>query len=152
MRPEFQKIAAKMEPLLEKLQASPKLTLDQLKSIPDKGGYVFYECDKPIYVGRSNNLGRRIREHSADSSKNESATFALKLLRKQLGNPGGHSPKYSRKKIVECFKDKFAEQRNRVRDMQFQVIPIECQRVQYVFEAYAIISLGTTEYNSFVTT
>ena len=35
--------------------------------------------------------------------------------------------------------------------MQFQVINTKCQRLQYLFEVYAIICLETTEYNPFVT-
>ena len=152
MRPEFQEITDKLEPLLVELLTSPKLKLGQLATVPDNGVYVFYEHNEPIYVGRSNRMPKRIREHGAESSKHGAATFALKLLRKKLDDPGGHSPKYARKKIEECFGEQYAEERNRVRKMQFQVIEIKNQRVQYVFEAYAIISLGTTEYNSFVTT
>ena len=154
MNTEFQKITKKMEPLLDELLASPKMTLDQLREVPDKGVYIFYENDKPVYVGRSNRVRNRIKEHGADSSGHESATFALKLLRKDLNDPGGHSPKYSRKTIVDCpeLNQQFAEKRKLVQEMQFQVVAISDHPTQYIFEAYAIISLGTTEFNSFETT
>ncbi len=104
--------------------------------------------------GRSNRVRSRIREHGANSSRSESATFALKLLRKELDDRGGHSPKYSRKKIDECpdLKSNFAKKRKLAREMQFQVVEIKCQQLQYLFEAYAIICLETTGYNSFITT
>ena len=78
MNTEFQGIINWMDPLLEKLLASPLRTLDQLNEIPNQGVYAFYKYDKPIYVGRSNNMRNRIKGHSAP---NAGATCAFKLLR-----------------------------------------------------------------------
>ena len=36
--------------------------------------------------------------------------------------------------------------------MEVRTVAIEDQRVQVVFEIYAILALGTTKYNSFQTT
>ena len=153
MNPEFQHVIDQMEPLLKKLQDSPAYTFDQLKGIPDQGVYVFYENGDAIYVGRSNRIPDRLKEHGAKSSTGASATFALKLLRKKLKDPGGHRPKYPRKVIDtdSGLKEKFAVERDRVREMKVRVVEIKCQKVQYLFEAYAIISLGTTDYNTFDT-
>jgi excinuclease UvrABC nuclease subunit len=58
------------------------LTVDtSMPTIPSKGVYVFYEDNKPIYVGRSNRMRKRIKEHFAISSTHHSATFAFKLAR-----------------------------------------------------------------------
>ena len=89
MHSEFQQIVCQMEPLLKKLLESPLLTKDEIGNNPKQGVYVFYdEEEKPIYVGRSNNIRQRIRQHGADSSMNESATFAFELLQEdQMDEP-----------------------------------------------------------------
>lgn len=154
MRPEFSKFADQLEPILVELLDSPTFSLSDLDDVPKKGVYVFYENDAPIYVGRTNRMRERLKEHGAKSSRGESATFALKLLRKKLDDPGRHHPKYPRKVIDSDpgLKEKFAAERERVRNMRVRVIKIESQELQHLFEAYAIICLGTTEYNSFKTT
>ena len=146
-----------MEPLLHRLQASPALTLNQVQNTPQKtfpqmGVYVFYEEYKAVYVGRSNRMRKRIIEHGADSAKHGSATFAFKLLREKLGIPPSYSTKNSRKEIQENHSAEYAKQRERIRNMCVRVIEIENQPAQAVFEIYAILSLGTTRYNTFHTT
>ena len=136
---------------------SPLLTKDEIGNNPKQGVYVFYdEEEKPIYVGRSNNIRQRIRQHGADSSMNESATFAFELLQEDQMDepdiPGRRSPGVTRKQLQNKYPEKFAAKRKRVRDMKIQVVEITDQPLQYVFEAYAILTLGTTRYNKFWTT
>ena len=138
-----------MEPLLHRLQANPELTRNELQNIPDKGGYVFYEDDKPIYVGRSNNIRNRIKGHVAP---NAGATFAFKLLRENTGIQAGYSQETSKNALLKRYAEGFKEQRDRVRKMTFRVVETDDQRVQYIFEVYAIFALGTTRYNTFDTT
>ena len=152
MNRRFQKIVDKMEPLLERLRRSDLLTWDDLKSVPQQGVYVFYEGDTPIYVGRSRRMRQRIREHGATSSRHESATFAFKLLRHAIGEPEGHSSKYTRPQLQEKHPDEYTKQRQRVRNMRFRVVEIEDPEVQTVFETYAILALDTKRYNTFHTT
>ena len=109
--------------------------------------YVFYKRGGPIYVGRSNRMRDRIREHGADSSDRHSATFAFKLLRKELGDPRGAA-----KDIEKAHSAEFGEQRKRVRAMTFRAVPIKDQLEQILFEIYAILELGTCpKYNDFDT-
>ena len=95
MNAEFQKIINQMEPLLRKLRCSDPRTVENLKGVPQRGVYVFYEGDKPFYTGRSRRIRQRIYEHGGTSSRHESATFAFKLFREAIGEPEGHSSKYS---------------------------------------------------------
>ena len=153
MDPEFAKIVAELPSLLEKLQASTPLTIETgLRQLPQKGVYAFYENDEPIYVGRSNRIRSRIREHGAESSGHESATFAYKLLLDELGEAGGHSSSRTRKQIQDCHKPRYQAQRARIRKMQVRAVGIEGQQVQALFEIYAILALGPLKYNSFHTT
>lgn len=152
MNPRFQKVVSRMEPLLEELRSSDLLTCDDLKRVPQQGVYVFYEGGTPIYVGRSRRMRQRIREHGARSSRHESATFALKLLRHEVGEPEGHASEYTRPQLQERYPVEYAARRERVRNMRFRVVEIENPVVQTVFETYAILALDTKEYNTFHTT
>ena len=152
MNAEFQAIIEKMEPLLENLKSCQPFTWDNLRDLPQKGVYVFYEDDKPVYTGRSNGMRRRIREHGAESSRHESATFAFKLLRETIGAPDGHVSKQTRKELQELHSEVYAKQRHRIRNMTVRAVAIEDQRVQTIFETYAILALDTTLYNTFYTT
>ena len=152
MNDKFQKIVDKMEPLLKELRNSDLLTWDDLRRVPQQGVYVFYESGTPIYVGRSRRMRQRIREHGARSSRHKSATFALKLLWHEVGEPEGHSSQFTRPQLQEEYPDEYAAQRERVRNMRFRVVEIVDPKVQTVFETYAILALDTARYNTFHTT
>ena len=68
MNAEFQKIINQMEPLLRKLRCSDPRTVENLKGVPQRGVYVFYEGDKPFYTGRSRRIRQHIYEHGGTSS------------------------------------------------------------------------------------
>ena len=152
MNVEVQAIIDQMEPLLTRLRCCDPLTWDNLRSLPQQGVYVFYENDKPIYAGRSRRIRQRIREHGGESSRHESATFAFKLFREALGEPEGHSSKYTRRQLQDQYPEEYASQRQRVRSMRIRAVEINDPLVQTVFEIYAIIALDTTHYNKFHTT
>ena len=153
MSPGFQAIVDQMEPLLHALQMSPAQTVkDGLRGLPKRGIYAFHENGRAIYVGRSNRMRDRIRQHGAESSRHESATFAYKLMLEVEGEQGGHSSKLSRQELQEKYKETYTEQRKRIREMEVHTVQIDDQAAQAVFEIYAILALGTTKYNSFQTT
>ena len=153
MNAEFQSIVGKMEPLLEQLEnSSPLVAQDDLKKLPPKGVYAFYEDSEAIYVGRSNRLRERVREHRSTSSGHESATFAFKLLLEAIGDPGGHVPGRTRREVQERYAEEYKKQKERIRKMEVKAVEIEEQETQAVFEIYAILALKTTKYNSFRTT
>ena len=134
-----------MEGLLKKLCDGPEYTRDDLRGMPKQGVYVLYEGGEPIYVGRSNDIPRRIRDHST-SSRHQSATFAFKLLRENLDNPKG-----TREEIQKKYSKEYDLQRERVGKMTIRAVEIKDQREQTIFEIYAVLSLGTTRYNTFET-
>ena len=109
--------------------------------------YVFYENGEPIYVGRSNTMRSRIREHGAESSDRHSATFAFKLLREVLNDPKGRA-----EDIENAHKEEYRRQRERVRAMTFRAVSITDQLEQTLFEIYTVIEMGTApKYNDFET-
>ena len=137
----------KMKPLMDELRESEERRCQNYTEAPQKGIYVLYENCEPIYVGRSNNMRRRIQEHGADSSDRHSATFAFKLLREALNDPKGRAEDIEREN-----KEEYRRQRERVRAMTFRATSITDQVEQTLFEIYATIEMGTApKYNDFET-
>ena len=148
----------------DEIQNSLPKTLDKLKNEGcskidgidfNKGIYVFYENDEPIYVGRSNRIKNRLKEHSKDNSTHYSASFAFLLSKyiakeKNIALVNVDSKKLTRSELVshDLFKDIFAAQKQRVAKMKFKAIEMEDSNFQAVFEIYASMQLNTL-YNKF---
>ena len=122
--------------------------------IPVTGGIcVFSDNDIPIYVGRTRNLRRRLRQHSHKDSTQFSASFAFLMARRELFGP--HPKKQTRHQLAisKPFDAVFAYCRKRVGAMQVRWVEEEDPTVQSLLEIYAAVTLGTTaHYNSFRTT
>jgi hypothetical protein len=144
----------KMHELMKNLLNAPLLSRDNLKDIPSKGLYVFYENDTPIYVGISgkNRMKKRIMGHGRKSGVHNSATFAFNIAKKDAEKIGLNI-KEKRKilqKIPE-FADLYTQAKERVSKMKVRVVEINDPNFRALFEIYAALVLNTTEYNSFET-
>ena len=64
----------------------------------------------------------------------------------------GHDKDNPRAGVAREYADAFREQKKNVRNMSIRAVEIPDDTVAYFFEAYAIVALGTTEYNKFGTT
>ena len=147
MNTAFWEAVDKMKPLMNDLEVSPERTWDKYREAPQNGVYVLYENGAPIYVGRSNKMRNRIREHGAASSDRHTATFAFKLLRQALSEPEGKA-----EDIERTYAEEYRRQRERVRAMTFRAVWITNQLEQTLFEIYAILQVGTApRYNDFET-
>ena len=146
---ELRSVLAQMEPLLIELQACSAETFATRTKLPDRGVYVFCEGDKALYVGRSNQVWERIRIHGVKGANQEQANFAFRLLVKEYDLDTGHSAPVSRSQIAEKYAAEFREQKQRVRNMTIKAVEITDDTESYFFEAYAILALGTTEFNKF---
>lgn len=137
----------RMTPLMDDLKGSIERKWDDYSLAPQCGVYVFFENGDPIYVGRSNNIRNRIREHGAERSDRHSATFAFKLLRQALNDPKGKA-----EDIETAYQEEYRQQRERIRAMTFRAVSIADQLEQTLFEIYAVIEMGTApKYNDFQT-
>ena len=137
----------KMKSLMDDLESSKEWWWGNYNQAPQSGVYVLYENGKPIYVGRSNSMRSRIRDHGADSSDRHSATFAFRLLREMLNEPKGRA-----EDIEKAHREEYRQQRERVRKMTFRAVSISDQLEQTLFEIYAIIEKETaSKYNDFDT-
>ena len=115
MAKDFWRAVEKMKLLMDKLKDTREFRWDEYGEAPQKGVYVLYENGQATYVGHSNTMRRRIREHGADSSDRYSATFAFRLLRRELNDPKGTA-----QDIEETYREEYRQQRERVRAMTFQ--------------------------------
>src|SRR4051794_12844597 len=81
-RVRFSDIVVKMENYLISLKESDPFFADTIR-LPEKAGvYVFYEKRKPLYVGRTGNLRKRMAQHRNKGSRNNDAPFAYHLAKR----------------------------------------------------------------------
>ena len=152
MNGEFKKYVEQLPDLLDQLFKLPLRPLDNIRELPTKGIYVFYEGDKPVYVGRSKNLKRRLKEHGNQGSTHYSSSFAFNIAKKEADKRGIDINR-TRKQLAEdlAFNNLFSRAKARVSSMSVRVIPIDDPIVQTLFEVYASVALDTREYNYFDT-
>ena len=152
MNEEFYKIVEQMPDLLNQLSKLPLRPWGNLGELPTKGIYVFYEDGRPVYVGRSRNLERRLKEHGNQSSTHYSSSFAFNMAKNDAVKKGVDINR-TRKQLDEdpAFNKLFSEAKTRVSNMGVRVIAIDDAIVQTLFEVYASVALDTREYNYFDT-
>ena len=151
MKDKFDEMIDKLPDLLKQLENSPSKNRDILGTLPQKGIYVFYENECPIYVGRSNRIKERLQEHSRPSSTHTSATFAFNLAKEAAIKKGIDVNNKSRVNLERdsAFSNLYTEAKERVSKMSIKVIKIDDPIIQTVFEVYASIKLKT--FNEFDT-
>lgn len=152
----FKHIVEKMPLLLQELSNQPILKKDEIRMshvvVPQKGIYVLFENNKPIYVGRSNNIKQRLNGHSNQGSDRYSATFAFRLAIKEYERKYKKNTKGIRRQDLEKYQEfavEFNEAKSRVAEMGIKAINIDDQISQTIFEVYASMKLGTLEFNKF---
>ena len=155
MSDDFLGVDQKMHEFMKNLLDAPLLTRKNLKGIPSKGVYVFYEKDKPIYVGISgkNRMKDRILGHSQKSGGPNSATFVFYIAKKEAEKNGMNTKEFTRPEIADNkeFTILYSQAKERVSKMKVRVIEIKDPNYCALFEIYAAIVLDTLEYNSFET-
>jgi hypothetical protein len=82
----FAETAERLPDLLEQLTSVDRHPVGEQNGVPAKPGiYLFIEQGVPMYVGQTRNLKRRLRDHSAATSRENQASFAYRLA---LGGGG----------------------------------------------------------------
>ena len=127
--------------------------------LPDYGGavrgvYLFTEAGNHLYVGRSNRLLARYRNHWMPHKTEREAAFAFKLAREVTGftkatykkGPG------SRKALAldPGFIAAFTASKARIKAMDYRWVEETDPTCQCLLEIYAAVALGTP-YNDFDT-
>ena len=118
----------------------------QLPQVPDRGIYVFYNGDNPIYVGRTNRMRQRLQEHGQPSSTHNKATLAFAMASLIAAYQGMDSvDDLSRDKLQHDpdFKKWFDATKEIVSKMGIRVVEVTDPIEQAIFEVYAALELGT---------
>lgn len=149
----FDRIVAKMPILLRLLESQSPIGIDNIRitQVPQKGVYIFFEGNKPIYVGRSNRLKERLKEHSQRSSDRYSATLAFRIAKQNTSALRTKERKQTNAQLMENrdFVEEFEAAKDRIARARIRFIEIEDQIEQAMFEIYASLTLDT-ELNVFL--
>lgn len=116
------------------------------------GIYLFGDDDGPVYVGQTRNLRTRLRQHTSPQSKQNQASFAFNLAKRDanLADVPVTATRVALQ-IEERFAAHFAAAKAQVAEMRVQWIELEDPIERTLFEMYAALALVTTEFNSFET-
>lgn len=142
---QFDRAIEQMQPLLDDLLAAPKHTVADHPKVPSVAGvYLFSEDDRPIYVGQSRKLSRRLRFHTSLTSRENQASFAFNIAKREAGKVGLNIKPL--RKALEAdpdFAEHFSQAKERVRAMEVQFIGLEDPINRTIFEVYASLALKT---------
>ena len=154
---------AKFLPYLEQLDTklmalvatAPHNPLALPLSICKRGVYLLTEADRHLYVGRSNQLRKRIGNHCRVSATENMAVFAFRLAREATGKTKAVYKRGSggtRKELMldPAFVQSFVKAKERIRSMQVRFVEEEDPVRQALLEVYVAVVLGTP-YNDFDT-
>jgi predicted GIY-YIG superfamily endonuclease len=147
---EFAQAVKDVEEKCSKLLASPGHSMAALpKEIPLAGVYLFSERGRAMYVGRTNNLRKRLQYHMRNS--HNQATFAFLLAREETGKTKATYQKDgSREDLLTQpeFRSAFDAARERVREMDVQFVDEPDPIRQALLEICTALQAGA-RYNDF---
>ncbi len=147
MNAEFRHLIDSLEPSLRALRAMDPVTATTLPRVmPERGIYLFSDGPRHLYVGRSNNIRRRIHLHCRPSSQHNQATFAFLMARKRTGRASAtYTPSGSRAQLAEdaLFGPVFTDCKAKVRRMQLRFVEEKNATRQALLEIYAATVLKT---------
>ena len=154
---EIQPFRSKMDDLFNgyfnELKSCPCYGRNDLPPITKgmKGIYVFYDAaNKPLYVGRTDNIKSRIQHHTRPSSGSGSATYAFNRAKKLLKE--GKSvevvkkiDKMSRANLAANlqFAPLFIQEKEFLFDCYIRYIELDNDVLQAMVEPYLAVKLGT---------
>ena len=147
--PSFLDLVDKMDLYLAKLQTVERDKIKEtLKGL--KGVYIFFEDEAPVYVGKTDNLVRRLSEHAREGSKNNDANFAFKIAKLEWLEQNNLEKKITRKFLEQLpdFGDTFKRAKSRVSNMTMKYVQIDDPYEQYLFEFFAALHFKS-KYNDF---
>jgi predicted GIY-YIG superfamily endonuclease len=152
IHPAFTHVIESLQPSFERLiNQQPISPVKVSPNVPPAGIYLFSEGDNHLYVGRSNNLRRRMQRHGSPGATHKQAAFAFRLAREATGNlKATYKTEGSRDRLIEDpeFKAAFTSAKARIRNMQLRYVEESDPLRQAVLEMYVAVALATP-YNDF---
>ncbi len=142
-----------LRPQLARLLAMQPVTPESLPiKMFERGVYLLSEGERHLYVGRSNDIKKRIGRHSRPGSTHRMAAFAFRLAREATGNLKATYKKGegSRSALMEDegFVLAFDAAKARIRKMSLRFVEENDPVRQALLEIYVAVVLGTP-YNDF---
>ncbi|WP_321430686.1 hypothetical protein [uncultured Methanolobus sp.] len=152
MNKEFQDMINSLPGLQDKLENSRSFKRDNLQGMPECGIYVFYKDEKPLFVGRSDKMKKRIMTQARKGSTHHSAPFAFLLARNKANAKGMDTENKKRDELVKdpMFNELFIQSKEEVSKMSIKCVAVEDPIIQTIFQVYAAMQLDTP-YNKFET-
>ena len=153
MDSKFAALVEHLAPKLAQLLAMPALSNGLLpRTMPRSGIYLFTENGRHLYVGRSNELRGRYRNHCGATKKG--APFALLLAREATGRTRASyrtgADSHAGLMLDPAFAAAFSAAKQRIRAMEFRYVEETDQNRQALLEIYCAVVLDTP-YNDFGT-
>ncbi len=147
MNERFKELTDRMPLRLHLLLEQPLISIDDIgiTQVPQRGIYVFFEDNDPIYVGRSNRLKERLKEHSQRGSDHYSATLAFRIAKQNMSILQKKERKQTNEQLMKNrdFVAEFEAAKGQIARAKIRFIEIEDQIEQAMFEIYASLALGT---------
>lgn len=127
MNEKFRQHVEALHPALERLEQATPFKYADLASqrLPQRGIYLFSEGCKYLYVGRSDDISRRIQLHCRQGSTHNQATFAFRLAKELCGiGKASYKPEGSRADLVSRgpLKSAFLAQKKRLQLMDIRIV------------------------------
>lgn len=132
---------------LDGYKSATKKALSKIGKEADfPGCYVFLDAGKPMYVGISRKLVRRLTSHL-----NHNTHYSASLVYKMASKERPH--KMTRNQAMEDsqFQKAFLAKQKQLKRMAIAFVEIQNDLELYLFEAFACMKLNTEEWNSFRT-
>lgn len=152
MDPTFKLHVDALPDLLERLlTAEPVRVAEVPSTMPKCGVYLLSEGPSHLYVGRSNRLRSRMRDHGNPSSPHTKSAFAFRLAREATGRTAvAYKPAGSRKHLMQdpVFSAAFVKAKERIAVMDVRWVEVTDPVRQSLLEMYAALALKTP-YNAF---
>jgi predicted GIY-YIG superfamily endonuclease len=154
MNPKFASLVDSLEPAFARLLTMPPVSAERLpRSMPERGIYLFSEGERHLYVGRSNNIRRRVLLHCRAGSQHNQATFAFRMARVETGHTeAAYTAAGSRRELVKdpSFGPTFTACKLRIRSLDLRFVEETDPTRQALLEIYAATVLDTP-FNDFDT-
>jgi predicted GIY-YIG superfamily endonuclease len=154
MNENFKSTVEALHPKFERLiQMTPVKVATVPKDAPSKAIYLFTENGMHLYVGRTNHLRNRMRQHSIPAAQHNQAVFAFRLARKQTGRTlAAYSAEGGRVALSKDlnFAQAFTAAKARIREMDLRFVEETDQLRQALLEIYVAVALSTP-HNDFET-
>jgi predicted GIY-YIG superfamily endonuclease len=142
MNTAFEAHVRRVPALYTTLIAQPLLNVRVNELGKQPGIYILFDDAEPVHVGRTRNIRQRLRAHC--TPKHNSASFAFKRARRELGQATTYSRATSRSALQSdaVFGPCFRKHVDAVAQMKLRFLEVSDPIDQYFLELYAALELG----------